>query len=332
LIGVAGAYDTIVIKGNFSTASGTITITKYLTYIHEGVHTVTGNFAAVTMNIPQGTLVVGKAGNAIYVGAKVFIKEIAGPADRGVGFASSAGIRFVFSSQCYFHIQQIHDFNYGYFFDYTNITALDQVADCLFMNPGVTFCNYAVRVVGGSPRKSEEGNVFVNCNFFGCNHGVVIDSTADISFSTWTGAIDNVFQAGSDNWVNNASTIVGTSALTTQLLLFEFLRSAAGNVFQNGDFLFAAAGASYGTVGLPGTRTLRIPRLTIVQRQLAVGFTAATSIAVIFPEAEQDTNYSVYVEFAQNSGAYWITAKSTTGCTINWATSSTGSLDYFVQR
>jgi hypothetical protein len=323
-LGQINDFDKITGKGN-GTFAATVTITKYVRLEWYGKITV-GNFAAFTLNIPQNTEFVELGGNAVYGMSYIDVTVIQGPAQYGVGNTSSAGIKALFYSQQHIRVGQIIDCFYGLWQAWNSG---GNFADN-WVDIQVTFCNTAIYVQGGSPRMSGEGNNY-DVKIFGCQKGLVADSNADFAFNVFRGTIDNAFVPGT-NWVNNNAIIVGTAIPTVNIILLDFLRIGGSEVFQAGDIGFTIASSGYGTQSGVSARALMTTRLQVHQKQIAVAFSAATSIAVTFPEAEQDTNYSVFVEFQQNSGAYWITGKSTTGCTINWVTSSTGSLDYFVQR
>lgn len=50
-----------------------------------------------------------------------------------------------------------------------------------------------------------------------------------------------------------------------------------------------------------------------------------TNLAVTMPAPMPDVNYFVGVQANFNNGGTWITAKTTTGFTLNWATATVGS-------
>lgn len=61
--------------------------------------------------------------------------------------------------------------------------------------------------------------------------------------------------------------------------------------------------------------------------------TAATSVAVTFPRAEVDASYGVVATPSWGT-TVWVTAKSTTGCTINFGTAAPagGTVDFITFR
>lgn len=50
-----------------------------------------------------------------------------------------------------------------------------------------------------------------------------------------------------------------------------------------------------------------------------------TTVAVTMPAKMPDANYFVGASASFNSGGVWVTAKTTTGFTLNWATATVGS-------
>jgi hypothetical protein len=60
-------------------------------------------------------------------------------------------------------------------------------------------------------------------------------------------------------------------------------------------------------------------------------FVAATTVAVVFGTAEADANYFVALE-GNAAGYCWVTAKATTGFTLNCAVSNSNATDWIMVR
>lgn len=78
-----------------------------------------------------------------------------------------------------------------------------------------------------------------------------------------------------------------------------------------------------------------LPALNEIFRRLpTVGtatFVADTSVAVTLPVAQPDTNYTVTINGVDNR-TYWVTAKSTTGFTLNASASNSDVVGWAVMR
>lgn len=72
------------------------------------------------------------------------------------------------------------------------------------------------------------------------------------------------------------------------------------------------------------TQTLNFMTNCVQNFSVAVGG-GLTTLAVTMPKPMLDTNYAVLVQAAFNNGGTWITSKSTTGFTFNWATATVGA-------
>lgn len=314
LMATISPRQSVLIRGDYSSALS-VTISQHITYVHLGEITLTGNVPAVILNTTDTT----------NEGAGwIQLSQIMGPAAKGVGFTSSAGVKLVSWDDDKIFLGRIQAVFDGVLF---NPASAGTTVDNMIYITVIYNCNSGIHFAAGSGGSSEQGNNFYGGNIPTCNNCVLYDLGANAVYSTFFGT--TLHANGGNSWVNNDTD--GTRK-AGNLVISRFI-SNEGITSQPGDLFVAMNPSADSGVKAFGGAT-KTPRLGLSQKQIGVSFTNVTTLAVTFPLAEADSNYSVVVAFSYNAGAYWITGKSTTGCTINWNTANAGpqTLDYMVYR
>lgn len=335
---VTGISEFIIVVGDFSSAN-TISFTSAIGgYFHYGTQTQTGNAPAVLFDdAATGITVSGSEGGEYY------FRRLAGPVgDSGsnwASFAASAGIRLVHTVQRTIRWGKIGGFNYGILIDMTPASAT--VNDNWLYGDLLRNNNYNIRFLG------PDGHVGGGVNQCQGNHWkpgilsygsasyaahIVKDANLIHQYNEWEG-VDFASGGGATqyDYQSNAGNQGASRALSGDYGSFLY---ATNVVLQPDDNIIVHNwfNDTFGNPTKPRIGIANLSRINLGQKQVGVAFAAVTSLAVTFPMAEPDTNYSILATFSVNVGAHWITGKTTTGCTINWVTSSTGSLDYMVYR
>lgn len=348
VLAVATPSDVIVVLGDFSSANTISFTTAIGGYYHYGQHTVTGGTSVgILINdpAPAGTaLPAFTSPDYSNTGQEIYIRRLLGPAGiSGSTFgASSAGVRLQNCMQKTLRFGMIQGFQYGFLVDQTVVDSATALAIC---NDNQFHCrtlrnnNYAVRFLGppavaGSATVQCQGNEWFLQVIYPLNgaFGVVKDANLIHQLQQWYHLSMVPSGGASGFWIANPGNS-SNRPLSADFILALFWVDNVNNVLQVDDVLISHnSGVSGASSSNAFGGLTKLAKLGLSQKELAKSFTTATSLAVTFPMIEFDTNYSVIPSFSLNVGNWWITAKTTTGCTINWVTSSTGSLDYMVYR
>ncbi len=315
----------IVVNGDF-TSSTTLNITTGpIVFDHYGAFTYTGTSSAVIINLmytafpggfPLGN--ISQADNWIHLGP-IIGPNVTSPWNQN---ATAYGVTLLNYLESTLVVDSINGFQDCVRIDLSAAGAI--VAGCRFVFKTIVACVNGIHFVGDGNGAGGGGHT-VDAQIFTCSGaGVLIDlaSGASSEYNMWTGVCNtNTF---THDFVNNNNR--ADAGRSPQLVMFaeiNFSHCTLGPLD-----VFISAGSSVQA----NQEIVRFIRLAIMQKQLAQAFTAATSLAVTFPYPEVDTNYGVHVDFNVNVGGYWITAKGTSGCTINWVTNTTGQLSYHLYR
>lgn len=92
----------------------------------------------------------------------------------------------------------------------------------------------------------------------------------------------------------------------------------------------AIADGDSGFIGQTWFKSLR-DAYDLLPKSGTVTFAAATTAAVTFDKAERDTNYTILTEAPENR-TVWITAKTTTGFTMNVSAASSATYNWVLVR
>jgi hypothetical protein len=329
LINKSSLGDVIVVKGNFSSANTLNFVYQsdanpgVVHYFHYGNHTYTGTGDAVFVNTA-----LYDAGVAYFQGATLWINQLEGvntASPFNSPHANSVGLHVVSMSATNVIIHNIAYIANCVFFDATSQTR--------YLQPGITSnrfygiwqaSNIAFHVTGSS---IEMGGNHFYCNILGgAAHNLLVDAGSYFHQNVFHETIDS----GSltvPSIENNATTIPnGTPA--ANILLSGQIGLTGLDVLSAYDTVLFSENYSEST----DAPRLQILRLQVAQKQIGLAY-HGTSLAVTFPVAEKDASYQVQATFNFNTGGYWITSKTTTGCTINTVNSNAGgTVDYNVQR
>lgn len=317
----------ILVLGDFSSAT-TLKFTQPVKYEHHGTFTYTGTGDAINLQETGA----GQA-NSLYI----YIWALIGPnnvSPYNTVAANAIGIHCNFAYQPHIWIDHLYYFTEGVRFD---VSLGNFCSDGQWRLFGFQWCNIGIHWTGSASNINMQGH-FMEMHMFACKTGILIDlaSNASSGFNYFYGVCANVgFGAGYQDYVNNNNRV--DNGASPNILCFSSSTTANASVLgpldtvlPNPDY-YQANGS---TVTNQTTVGSHFPRIELQQKGIARSFTNVTSLAVTFPLQEPDTNYGVFVSFSYNAGAYWITSKTVSGCTINWVTANAGAqtLDYMLMR
>lgn len=134
-------------------------------------------------------------------------------------------------------------------------------------------------------------------------------------------------QGGTEAIVSEGSNVIASTTAGVGFIFNDLTSTQIGGLSYN-----------TGPVGMRGTSIVGISQSTSVANNLAgtATFAAATTKVVAFANNETNANYRVVITFTADAGAQakapWVTAKGTTGFTVNVASATSATFDWMIIR